>query len=383
MAEPLNSESMPVSEAKGRYLAKPLVAQRSQPAADLSAMDGYAVASDDLSGPWRVIGESKGGAPFTGSIAVGEAVRISTGALIPDGGGAVLIQEDAERYDDDLRLLDDGKPTDRYIRRAGFDFEDGDILVGPGERLGPAQIALATAAGHSQVEVGKLPSLCVIDAGNELVADPGMAETHQLPASNGVMLAAMSAPFVSRCERIGPVADRMDALLGAFAMAESADVIVTSGGASVGDHDLVRPALEAWGAEIDFRRVAMRPGKPLMVAQKGYQIVLGLPGNPVSAYVTAFLFLLPLLRRLAGAGSPLPHALHLPTIVPLPGGGTRTELLRGRMEADGVRAFMQRDSSALRTLARANALIRRDVDADEAMPGDIITVYPLQYGGNA
>jgi molybdopterin molybdotransferase len=232
-------------------------------------------------------------------------LRISTGALMPEGGEAVLLQELAERDGERLALTPGGEASARHIRRRGFDFAVGEPVLQAGLRLGPAQLALALTAGHggATLEVGRLPRVAVIDSGDELVAGAAQWDDHRLPASNGAMIAAMASPLASSVECLGPVPDRMEALAAALARAEQADVVVTSGGASVGDHDLVRPALEAWGAEIDFWRVMMKPGKPILLARRGAQWILGLPGNPVSSYVTAFLFLLPLLRRLAARAS--------------------------------------------------------------------------------
>jgi len=382
MAEPLGSETCPVARAAGRYLASPLPARRTQPAADLSAMDGYAMREADVSGPWIVVGESAAGHPFGGELRMGEAVRISTGALMPPGASAVLLQEDARREGDRLEAVG-VTAAPRHIRRAGFDFCAGDVLRQAGTRLGPAQIALALAGGHADVAVGRQPAVAILDSGDELAADPANCAAHQIPASNGAMLAALCAPLASRVTRIGPVPDRMEALLAALEQAEGHDVLVTSGGASVGDHDLVRPALEQWGATIAFWRVAIKPGKPLMVAQRGRQIVLGLPGNPVSSYVTAFLFLLPLLRALGGATQALPGILRLSLSEPLPASGSRLELLRARHTGGLIGPVAEQDSSALVALASANALIRREIDAPPAASGDRVAAYLLADGGSA
>ena len=381
--EPLGPQTVPSAEALGRYLAEPLLAARTQPAADLSAMDGYAVRADDLAGPWQVIGESAAGHPFTGTLGRGEAIRISTGALMPSGDCAVLLQENATRNGDTLALNGEGEPSARHIRAAGFDFATGDAILAAGTRIGPAQLALALAAGHAALPVRALPSLGVLDSGDELASDPGACQPHQIPASNGAMLAAMAAPHVASVLRLGPVPDRLEAMLEALDNAADTDVIVTSGGASVGDHDLVRPALEQWGATIGFWRVAMRPGKPLLVARKGRQWVLGLPGNPVSSYVTAFLFLLPLLRALGGASDPLPRALAMPLGEPLPATGERTEFVRARLGPSGLVPLAERDSSALRSLAAADALIERPAEAPAEERGAIVRAYWLENRGMA
>jgi molybdopterin molybdotransferase len=197
------------------------------------------------------------------------------------------------------------------------------------------------------------------------------------------MLAAMAAPLAAAVRRIGPVPDKLDALLAALGDASDADVIVTSGGASVGEHDLVRPALEAWGATIDFWRVAMKPGKPILVARRGRQWILGLPGNPVSSYVTAFLFVLPLLRRLAGAQACLPTRLKLPLAEPMPAGDNRLELVRARHSGGLVGPVGSQDSSAQLTLAAANALICREIHAAAAERGELVAAYLLENGGMA
>jgi len=381
--ESLPAVARPAEEAVGRFLAAPAFARRTQPAADLSAMDGYAVRADDLAGPWTVVGESAAGHPYCGSLQRGAAVRISTGALMPEGAGAVLLQENAARDGERLSLANADGPVDRHIRREGFDFQSGDTLLEAGTRIGPAQLALAISGGCAVLDVHRRPRVAVLDSGDELVGSGAEPALHQIPASNGAMLAAMAAPWAESVARLGPVRDTMEAMLSALDQAGDAEVIVTSGGASVGDHDLVRPALEQWGATIDFWRVAIRPGKPLLVARKGPQWIIGLPGNPVSSYVTAFLFLLPLLRRLAGAAEPLPVPLALHLAGELPPGGDRSEFIRGQRRGGMVVPLGQRDSSALRTLAAADALIRRDIGAAPAAAGDEVTAYLLENGGIA
>jgi molybdopterin molybdotransferase len=224
----------------------------------------------------------------------------------------------------------------------------------------------------------------VIDSGDELSADPGGCEDHQIPASNGAMLAAqIAAALPARVTRLGPVPDRIEALGEALDGAGQFDVIVTSGGASVGDHDLIRPALVAWGAELDFWKVALKPGKPIMLARKGGQLVLGLPGNPVSSSVTAFLFLLPLLRALSGAARPLPHAITAKAAEDLPSGGSRQEFLRGAWDGRWITAQLNQDSGALGALAAANALIERPIDAPPVTAGEPVSAYLLENGGIA
>ncbi len=382
-ARPIGTETLDVEEALGRYLAQPLFAARTQPAADLSAMDGYAVRSCDTEGPWQVVGESAAGHPYRSELQAGEAVRISTGALMPPGDCAVLLQENAERSGDTLRLTSRDGPTPRHIRRRGFDFSAGQELLAMGSRIDPAQIAVAIASGNARLETFRLPSLAILDSGDELVADPASCEDHQIPASNGAMLAALARPLARDVIRLGPVADTMNAMMDALDRAGDADVIVTSGGASVGDHDLVRPALEQWGAGIDFWRVAIKPGKPLLVARKGPQWIIGLPGNPVSGFVTAFLFLLPLLRRMAGSEQPEPQAMTALAGSEMPGTGDRAEFLRGYLEGGLAFPLSQQDSSGLNALAKAQILIHRPVNAPPADIHDPVSIYSIQNGGIA
>lgn len=384
LATPLPTERIPVAEALGRYLAEPLVARRTQPAADLSAMDGYALRSADLPGPWQVTGESAAGHPFTGEVGNGQAVRISTGALMPAGADMVLMQEDARRDGPTLTLTGTPpQPHGKHIRRCGNDFAAGRQLLAAGTRLGPAQIALVLAAGQHLVAVRQRPRVLVIDSGDELAADPELCAAHQVPASNGAMLAAMAAPFCAEVRRIGPVADELTAIVQALDGFAQADVIVTSGGASVGDHDLIRPALEQWGAGIDFWKVAIKPGKPILIARKGPQLVIGLPGNPVSSHVTAFLFLLPLLRALLGAAEPLPRAALIPAAEDLRAGIERREFTRAWWDGQSASTRINQDSGALFTLASSNALIDRPPQAPPVTAGTPVPVYLLENGGIA
>ena len=382
LAPTLAVEQRAVEECAGFYLAAPLTALRTQPAAPLSAMDGYAVRAGDP-GPWRVVGESAAGHPLSRALGRGEAARVSTGAIVPDGADCVLLQEDCAREGDTLRHLEALSVARRHVRRAGLDFGTNDILLPAGSRIGPAQLALAIAAGHQHLTVRRRVRLTVIDCGDELVA-PGIPDAaHQLPASNAPMLAALAAGLPVDIRRLGPIPDRLDALAEAFETARDADIVVTSGGASVGDHDLIRPALAHAGASIDFWRVAIKPGKPLLVARRDAQTILGLPGNPASAFVTGFLFMLPLLRAALGAEQSLPTQLAARLAAPLPPGGRRMEFLRARWEDGKVTPETEQDSGALRPLAHANALICRAIGAPPAQTGDRVAIYWLENGGIA
>lgn len=385
LAAPLDPVEVPVDDAFGRYLAAPLVARRTQPPADLSAMDGFALRAADLPGPWQVIGESACGHPFAGTVGPGQAIRIATGALMPAGADMVLLQEDCTRTDDRLHLT--GTPPDppsKHIRRTGMDFREGAELLTAGTRIGPAQAGLALAAGYREVPVRRLPRLAIIDSGDELASDPANCAIHQIPASNGAMLAMLArSALTCEVERIGPVPDRLDLIEQALERAAGADVIVTSGGASVGDHDLIRPALLSWRAQLDFWKVAIKPGKPIMLARRGDQLIVGLPGNPVSSHVTAYLFLLPLLRRLAGSAAPLPQPVEAISAVPLAAGGSRREFLRARWDGRLADPRQNQDSGALGSLASSNALIDRPANAPALPAGSPVPVYLLENGGIA
>ncbi|MBV1918590.1 MAG: molybdopterin molybdotransferase MoeA [Sphingomonadaceae bacterium] len=388
LASPLAIEQLDVEHSVGRYLAEPLCAMRTQPAADLSAMDGYAVRDDDLAGPWSVIGESAAGHPCGNAVERGQAIRIATGALLPQSAGCVILQEDITRSANDITLHGQlPVPPSKHIRRKGLDFANGDTVLPLGSRIGPAQVALAISAGHAQLPVRRPPRIAIIDSGDELSNNPERLAEHQIPASNGAMLLAMVNSLACDAHRIGPVADKLNALTDAFAEAADCDIIVTSGGASVGDHDLVRPALEAVGAQIDFWRIAIKPGKPLLVATRqraeGPQIILGLPGNPVSSHVTAYLFLLPLVRTLLGAAAPVPKRFLSRLGGPVRANGKRREFLRGVWDGQSITVQTVQDSGALASLAASNVLIDRPAQAPAGQSGDEVFAYLLQNGGIA
>jgi len=381
-------ERVDVEGALGRYLAEPLHARRTQPSADLSAMDGYALHSSDMAGPWTVTGESAAGHPYGGAVGPGEAIRISTGAMMPAGADAVILQEDLTREGNGIVLSGDAPvPPGRHIRREGQEFREGGEILPAGTRIGPAQMALAIASGHAHVPVRRLPHIAIIDSGDELARDCENCPPHQIPASNGAMLSALVHDLPCTVERLGPVADDLTALADVLARAAHADVIVTSGGASVGDHDLVRPALEAWGADIDFWRIAIKPGKPLLVATRESggrrQIVLGLPGNPVSSHVTAYLFMLPLMRALLGAAQPLPRKIRARLTTPLKPGGTRREFLRASWDGRDIAAQTKQDSAGIATLAASNALIDHLAGSPARGAGDEVDAYLIENGGTA
>ena len=382
LAKPLPIERVSIPDTLGRYLAEPLLARRTQPAADLSAMDGYAIQSCSPLGPWQVVGESAAGHPYAGTVAPGEAIRISTGALLPHGADAVIVQEDCQRSGDRLAFIGTPpSPIDKHIRRRGLDYTEGTLLLPAGTRIGPAHIALALSSGHKHVPVHRVPRIAIIDSGDELAPHDAECSEHQIPASNGAMLAALASALPCQISRIGPIPDHLSALIAALDAASDADIIVTSGGASVGDHDLIQPALSQWGATINFWKIAIKPGKPLLVATRGTQIILGLPGNPVASYVTGFFFLLPLIRALSGAAATLPRPSFAPLTNRTGPTGDRREFQRGRWDGQAVEANPMRDSSALAALALSNCLIDRPAGSPALEPGTPVPIYLLENGG--
>ena len=377
LRRPVEIETLPLAQAAGRWIAGPITALRTQPSRDLSAMDGYAIAHKALPGPFRLIGESAAGRPFAGPVAPGETVRIFTGAAMPAGADCVLVQEEARVDGAHVLLAGEGPAhSGRNVRRAGLDFSEGEALIDAGQRLTPARIALAAVAGHAMLPVRRRIRVAIAATGDELRPAGAPLGDGDLPESNGVMLAALFADLPVDLVDLGILPDRLDVLRDAFAGAR-ADILVTTGGASVGDHDLVRPALEAAGAVIDFWRVALRPGKPMLAGRLGEGVVVGLPGNPVSAFVTANLFVRPLVAHLSGAAHPLPRTIPAILGEPLPTNGERTDYLRGRRIDGRIHVAAIQDSSMLRTLARADCLVLREPHAPAAAAGDSVQILDL------
>lgn len=377
LASPVAIEEAGLVQAAGRWLAAPIAATRNHPHADLSAMDGYALRFADLGSPLRVIGESAAGHGFSRGIVPGEAVRIFTGAPVPEGADTILVQEDAARDGDVLRLSGEGPAAPgAHIRPRAQDFAAGDALMPAGARVTAAVIGLAAVAGLATLSVRRPIRVALIANGDELVAPGAQQRPSDLPSANSPMLAALLASLPVQVEDLGVVRDKEALLRDTFA-AVRADIVVTTGGASVGDHDLVRPALLAAGGSIDFWRIAMRPGKPLLAGRLHDAIVLGLPGNPVSAYVTARLYLIPLIAHLAGAADPFPRLFTAPLAEPLPANGPREDYIRGRLDDDGLRSWPVQDSGMLQMLARSDVLIRRPIGARAAVAGDSAEFLPL------
>lgn len=373
LAPPIAAETVPLAQAAGRWLAEPIAAKRTQPMRDLSAMDGYALRFADLPGPIAVIGESAAGRGFAGDIAHGQAVRIFTGAPLPAGADTILVQEEASRDGDVLTLAGEGPGSvGRHIRRAGLDFSTGEALLAAGDRLTPPALALAAVAGHAALPVRRPIRVAIAATGDELVPPGQPVPADSLPESNSILVAAMLAGLPVTIEQLGILPDDRDAIEATFA-AVDADLLITTGGASVGDHDLVRPALQAAGGEIDFWRIAMRPGKPMLAGRLRDTLVIGLPGNPVAAFVTTLRFVKPLVVAMSGGSLPLATRL-LPLAGPLPANDHRADHLRATIQGGMVHSAGRQDSSMLRTLAHSDCMILRSPHAPAAQPGDSVEV---------
>jgi molybdopterin molybdotransferase len=388
---PLEEQSVAIQAAIGLTLARDIAALRTQPPFDNSAMDGYALRTSDLGAlPAKlgVAGESAAGRAFARALGAGEAVRIFTGAPMPEGADGVLIQELAQRDGDQLIVADKVSPQ-QNVRAAGLDFLHGENLLEAGRRLTPRDIALAAAGNHASLPVRRKPRVAILATGDELVAPGEAIGKAQIVASNNFAVAGIVAACGGEAIDLGIARDEMRALEGAFGRARDvkADVLVTIGGASVGDYDLVQKALIGVGLELGFWRIAMRPGKPLMQGRLGDMLVLGLPGNPVSSVVCAILFLAPLLRKLAGdprAGADISEPAVLGTDVAA--NDFRQDYLRAMLArgADGALVatpFALQDSSLVKILARADALVIRAPDAPAGKAGDACRAIRLDSFG--
>ncbi|XYD10568.1 molybdopterin molybdotransferase MoeA [Methylobacterium sp. NMS12] len=380
VAAPVDPETVPLAQAGGRTLAADVIASRTQPPFPASAMDGYAVRGADaaaVGATLRLIGTSAAGHGFSGRIGAGEAVRIFTGAPVPEGADAILIQENAAAEADAVRVLEPVEPA-RFIRRAGLDFTAGETLIAAGTSLDARRLALAAAAGHPRLPVRRRPRVAILATGDELVEPGATPGWDQIVASNSLALGALAAEAGADIVDLGIAADDHDALADAFrrARAARADLLITLGGASVGDHDLVQAALAKEGLELGFWRVALRPGKPLMHGRLGDMLVIGLPGNPVSSIVCGLLFVVPAIRALQGdplAGADRSEPATLGRDMPENDG--RADYMRASLALEPGRlpvatAEQRQDSSMLAVLGRSEALLLRAPHAPAARAGD-------------
>jgi molybdopterin molybdotransferase len=385
-AEPLPEEMIALDAAHHRVLARDVAALRTQPPQAMSAMDGYAVRSRDAShvaARLRVIGEVAAGRPFEKAVGAGEAVRIFTGGVIPDGADAVIIQEDTV-VDGSSIDITEAAVAGRHIRPAGVDFRKGDVLLAGGTRLSDRDLSLAASMNYPELAVRRRPKVAVLATGDELVMPGETPGPGQIVYSNGYALRALAREEGAETIDLGVAADTVAATTEGIRRARDsgADVLITTGGASVGDHDLVKQSLEAEGVTMAFWRIAMRPGKPMMHGRVGAMRVIGLPGNPVSSYVCGFLFLVPLIRTLSG-WSEVHHSLETALLgCDVVANDQREDYLRARLErrADGVMIATpvnHQDSSLLGNLAAARALVIRAPFAPAAAAGSTCDILRL------
>ena len=378
-----------MQSAYGRVLARDLKALRTQPPFPNSAMDGYALRAGDAasgSATLTLVGESAAGTAFEGAVGPGEAVRIFTGAPMPEGADTIVIQEDVEREGERIRLSA-APPAGDNLRPAGMDFHAGDALIPAGRRLTPRDVALAAAANHGEVTVRRRARVAILATGDELVAPGGTLGPAQIIASNNFAVAGLVEAYGGVAIDLGIAVDELSATKAAIGRARDAqaDVLVTLGGASVGDYDLVQQALVSSGMELGFWRIAMRPGKPLMHGNLGAMRVLGLPGNPTSSVVCAILFLRPLLRALHGEPDPGADPSQPGRLaVDLPANGARQDYMRALLSRSPEGSLLAtpvsaQDSSLVKTMARADGLIVRPPHAKVAKAGDACRVIPF-YG---
>ena len=377
LAAPLDVEEIPLREAQGRVLARDVAAARTQPPFAASAMDGYALqkAEAEPDAMFQVIGEAAAGRSFAGAVAAGQAVRIFTGAPLPQGADWVVIQEDVTRHGDVITLKRD-LDVKSNIRPAGGDFSHGDVLAAP-RRLGPAEISLLASMNVSRVPVTRRPHVAILATGDELVAPGETPGPDQIIASNNYGLAAQMTELGAH-PRLLPIArDTVASLTAAFELAADADLILTIGGASVGDHDLVADVAARLGMEQSFHKVAMRPGKPLMSGRLRDVPMIGLPGNPVSALVCGTIFVAPVVKAMLGLGATPPARMQAPLAKPVGKNGPREHYMRAQLTPEGLEAFDRQDSSLLTVLADADALLIRSPHASAAEAGEIAEYIPI------
>jgi molybdopterin molybdotransferase len=386
-AVPLPSEMAALADAHGRVLTDDLAAARTQPPADVSAMDGYAVRAADVAGApatLKLIGEVAAGRPFAGTVGGGEAARIFTGGFMPAGADTVVIQEHTRR-EGDLVVIEKPTSLGRNVRPKGLDFSAASVLLSRGHRLTARDLALAAAMNHPRVPVHRRPRVAVLATGDELVmpgAQPGPGE---IVYSNGYATVALAREEGCETVDLGIAPDRLPETVAAVRAAREsgADILVTSGGASVGDYDLVQQALAADGLKLSFWKIAMRPGRPMLHGRLGAMHVLGLPGNPVSSFVCAFLFLVPLIRRLAGRSDTERRPESAALGCDLPENDERADYLRAVLApspgggAPIATPLPVQDSSMLAPLAKADCLLIREPHAPPARAGAACSILKL------
>jgi molybdopterin molybdotransferase len=384
---PTGSEIVPLADAWNRVTAAPVLARLTQPPRDVSAMDGYAVraAEATLGANLRVVGSAPAGHPWDGTLSAGEALRLFTGSVLPSGADGVVIQEDTTR-DGDRVTITEAARAGRHIRRAGQDFAAGDVLLPAGKRLGARDIGLAAAGNHPWLTVHRRPRIAILATGDEIAMPGEPIPPGGIVSSNSHALAALVRAAGGDPVVLPVVADDRAALMAVADAVAGMDMLVTTGGASVGEHDLVQEALSARGLTVDFWQIAMRPGKPLMFGQLGAVAMLGLPGNPVSSLVCAILFLVPAIAVLLGLPAAPPQAVQARLSADLAANDHRADHLRATLSiaVDGVliaTPFPRQDSAMLRVMAQADALVLRAPNAPALAAGAMVEIIRLDSMG--
>ena len=379
--KPVECETISIAHADGRILASEARAKLSQPPFPVSSMDGYAVRTDDAREPTtlRVVGAAPAGSPFSGCVGIGEAVRIFTGSVIPEGADAIVIQEDTEANSNQVRLKVAAQKG-RHIRVAGLDFKAGEVLAAAGKRLSPRDLSLLAAGDVAQIDVRRRPRVAFVATGDEL-SRPGEArKPGGIVASSGYGLSALIARWGGEPVDLGLLPDNIEAFADLPEKARGADLLITLGGASVGDYDLVQRALTPKGFALDFWKIAMRPGKPLIFGQLQQTPLLGLPGNPVSTLVCAILFVRPAIAAMLGTDDET-QILRARLVGDLAANDARQDHVRARIVVKNdelwVEPFAVQDSSMLSVFAAANALILRMPHAPAAKAGDWVDTISL------
>jgi molybdopterin molybdotransferase len=383
LVRPGAPETVPLSDSWGRVTAAPVVARLDQPPADVSAMDGYALRAGDA-GARRVIGAAPAGHPFAGAVAAGEAVRIFTGGLVPEGADSILIQEDADAAEGQV-VPREAPRAGAHIRRRGQDFRAGEVLIPACVRLDARGVGLSAAANAPWITVHRRPTVAILATGDEIALPGEPVPPGGIVSSNAHALAALVRARGGAASILPVAADTPEALARAAAAVRGVDVLVTTGGASVGEHDLVQAGLAREGFALDFWKIAMRPGKPLIAGRLGATAVLGLPGNPVSALVCAVLFLGPMLDRLQGLPGDGPPVSRAVLGAAMAANDQRADHVRARLEErDGTLVatpFPVQDSSMLRTLHQASALVLRAPHAPAIAAGEAVSIIRLDQLG--
>ena len=386
VARTLEPENVDLLQARGRTLASPVVSKLNNPPFDASAMDGYAVRAEDVASvpaSLTVVGEAGAGRPFTGALRKGEAIRIFTGGSVPDGADAIVIQENVDASGSTITVRETAS-VGANIRPQGEDFRKDDVLLEAGRCLTARDVLIGASSGHGKLPVIRKPVVAILSTGDELVAPGNPLGPGQISGSNAYGLAAVVEAAGGEARFLGIARDTFASLEDRISAAGEADILVTSGGASVGDHDLVRPALEKAGAKLEFYKIAMRPGKPLFfglrAADGKTQYCLGLPGNPVSSMICARVFLVPLIGRLLGRETPF-QAIEAVLAEPVPANGPRQHYMRGLLDMNSapprVTPFKSQDSGLIKSLQRADCLVVVPANAPAQSAGKPVQVLKL------